>query len=401
MSRRLVSHSLRATLRYRLRSSLIALGALVGVGALVLVVSIGGAARRKILDTVQQLFGASAIMVMGGGALQAGGPHGPSSRLTLDDLEAVAAEVPGIVLWDPQLATSASVRFEGSTATVRLLGHSERSERAWNRSVTSGEYFDAAAVASAARVALVGETAARELFGDRDPVGEEILIDSLPCRVIGVLEPFGTDLHGIDRDDEVVVPITTLMRRVLETDAVSSAQILASDPASSEEVAGEVRRVLRERHGLGEGQDDDFRLITPVAVRRMVERSERVLRVYLPLASAIALLVGGIVTASLMLASVSARTAEIGLRRAVGARPAEIRLQLLVETAATTLTGGLGGVLAGWYGAQLAADRFGMGEVFSWPAVVLGLGAALLVGLLAGVAPARRAARLDPAVALR
>ena len=106
MSGRLVSHSLRAVLRYRLRSSLIALGALVGVGALVLVVSIGGAARRKILDTVQQLFGASAIMVMGGGALQVGGPHGPSSRLTLDDLEAVAAEVPGIALWDPQLAAS-------------------------------------------------------------------------------------------------------------------------------------------------------------------------------------------------------------------------------------------------------------------------------------------------------
>jgi putative ABC transport system permease protein len=401
MNRRLLAHSLRAVLRFRLRSALIALGALVGTGALVLVVSIGDAARRKILDTVQQLFGASAIMVMGGGALQAGGPHGSSARLTLADLEAVAAEVPGIELWDPQLATGASVRFEGETATVRLLGHSERSERAWNRSVTSGEYFDAAAVASAARVALVGETVARELFGDRDPVGEEILVDAVPCRVLGVLEPFGTDLHGLDRDDEVVVPITTLMRRVLETDAISSAQILADDPARSEELAAEVRRVLRERHRLPEGRADDFRIITPVAVQGMVARSERVLRLWLPLAAAIALLVGGIVTASLMLASVSARTAEIGLRRAVGARPGEIRGQFLVETAATMLAGGLAGVLAGWAGAQLAANRFHMGDVFSWPAVLLGLGAALLVGLLAGVLPARRAARLDPAVALR
>jgi putative ABC transport system permease protein len=256
-------------------------------------------------------------------------------------------------------------------------------------------------VASAARVALVGETAARELFGDRDPLGAEILVEAVPCRVVGVLEPFGTDLHGLDRDDEVVVPITTLMRRIRETDTIGGANLLAADPARSEELAGEVRRVLRERHGLGEGQADDFRIITPLAVQRMVGQARRVIRLYLPLVAGVALLVGGIVAASLMLASVSSRTAEIGLRRAVGARPEQIRLQLVVETASTTLLGGAGGVLVGYLGARLAGDRFHLGDIFSWSAVLLGLGAAALLGLLAGVAPARRAARLDPATALR
>lgn len=399
---RLLGHSLRALGRYKLRSAFVMIGSLAGVGALVWTLSVAGAAQRKMMETARQLFGGDSILVMAGGTGFMSGPRPGAARLTIDDLEAVAAELPDIELWDPQQAMpGATVRYAGRTAKARVLGVSERAERAWNRTVSRGEYFDASAVASTARVALIGETVARDLFADEDPLGAEIAVESIPFRVVGILEPFGTDLHGMDRDDEVVVPISTLMSRLLEVDTISGAVLVVRDPARSEETAGEVRRILRERHALSGGKGDDFQLFTPLEVRRMIGGVERIVGLYLPLVAGVILLVAGIVAAALMLAAVSARVGEIGLRRAVGARPADVRLQFLVETAATTVAGGVGGIVLGAWLARLAADRFHLGPVFSWPAVLIGLALSLLVGLLAGVAPARRAARLDPAVALR
>ena len=241
---------------------------------------------------------------------------------------------------------------------------------------------------------------ARELFGSEDPVDSEILVGPVSFRVVGVLERFGTDVHGMDRDDEVVVPLTTAMRRLLNVDTIAGAKLLVRSSARTEAVGREVARVLRERHGLPPGRPDDFMLITDVQVRKMVGNVQRVLFLFLPLAAGVSLLAGGAISAALMLSSVSARVSEIGIRRAVGARPEDIRLQFLLESASAALTGAVAGVAVGAALAELAARRMQLGSVLSVRAVLLGLLASLAVGLAAGVLPARRAAALPPAEAL-
>lgn len=397
---RLLRQSLRGMGRSRMRSGFMMLGSLVGVAALTFVVSVAGAANRKMLTTMRQLFGGPSILVMSRGRLMSG-PRGEASRLTLADLEAVAREVPGIADWDAQQGLTSPVRHADASATARILGQTERSARVWNRGVSRGEYFDGAAVVGSSRVALIGETVARDLFGAEDPLGEEILIGSVRFRVIGTLERFGTDMHGMDRDDEVVVPLSTMMRRVMNVDTIQAAKLLARDPATIAATADEVERVLRERHALSSGQRSDFMIRTALQVQEIVAKVQRVLFLFLPLVAGISLLAGSAVAASLMLSSVNERVAEIGLRRAVGARPEDIQRQFLLETAVTALGGGLLGLAMGCAAAQWVARRMSLGEVFSWQAILLGITAAAVTGLLAGVLPARRAARLQPADALR
>ena len=399
---RLLGSSLRALGRHRLRTTFMALGSLIGVTALTFVLAVGAGAQRKLLETVRQLFGPSAIVVSSGGGFFLGGPRGQASRLTLDDAAALAEALPEVESWDPmQIVPAAQVRRGDASATVRLLGESERSERVWDRGVSDGEYFDAAAVTGSARVALIGQTVARALFRDEDPLGAEIQVGSVPFQVVGILDRLGTDIHGMDRDNEIVVPISTAMRRVMNVDTIRAVKLLVRDPQRVDATAEEATRLLRERHGLTEGQPDDFTLMTSAEVQRNVRTVQRVLFLYLPLVAGISLLAGGAVAATLMLTSVNARVGEIGLRRAVGARPRDIRLQFLAETAVTAIGGGMLGVALGTGLALYAAGRLGLGVNVSAAAVLLGLALAGATGLLAGVVPARRAARLEPAAALR
>ena len=399
---RLIAHSLRALRRYKLRTTFIMLGSAIGAAALTLVIAAGEAAERKVLDTVRQLFGAQSVIVMAGGTQFMSGARGEAARLTVDEVEHAVSVTPGIVAWDPQqVLGNASVRREGNTATARVLGASERFPIVWERGITRGALFDASDVRSSARVALIGETTARELFGSGNPVGGEILIGNVPFEIIGVLEPFGTDLHGMDRDDEIVVPLTTLMRRVMNVDTIAMAKFLVDDPAHVGDSVKSIQRALREQHRIPTSRPDDFQTINAIAVQRMVSRTQRILAIYLPLVAGIALLVAAIVAASLMLASVSARVGEIGLRRAVGARIEDVQFQFLVETAMTMLIGGIVGIVAGLALAQLAAAKLHLGSTLSLRAVLIALIVSIATGLLAGVLPARRAAQLDPAIALR
>ena len=398
---RLAKHSFRFMARYPLRSTFLMLGSLVGVAALTLVVSLGQGVQVKVLNTVGQMVGNSSILLISGGSRIMGSPRAGASRLTIDDLTAVADELDDIEAWDPQQDLSSVARYREATATVRVLGQSERGERVWARGVNRGQYFDEAAVRSAARVAVIGDTVARRLFGQEDPLDAEIRVGAVPFRVIGVLEPLGTDMHGMDRDNEIVVPISTLMRRLTNVDTIAAAKLLVKDPDREEVIAGEVARILHTRHALASGEPDDFRLVTAVEVRKMVTWIRRVLFLFVPLVAAVVLLVAGIVAATLMLSSVNERMAEIGLRRAIGARPEDIRLQFATETAVTILSGGFAGLLLGNAGAQFLATRMQLGETFSWEAVLVGIVASAITGLLAGVLPARRAAQLQPAEALR
>jgi putative ABC transport system permease protein len=399
---RLIRHSIRTMARYKLRSTFIALASLIGTAALLIVVAVGEGAERKALNTIRQLFGASSVMVMAGGTQFMGGPNANAARLTLDDIQAIADQVPQVEVWDPQQALpAASVKHGSAATTARILGESERFGQVWQRKVVHGESLDAASVHSAARVALIGQTTARELFGNEDPIGGEILAGNVPLRVIGVLEPFGTDLHGMDRDAEIVVPISTMMRRMMNVDTIAAAKLLVRDPSQVDNVSRDVRRILRERHATPAKRPDDFHMITSVFVQKMLARIQRILFIYLPLVAGVAMLVVAIVAATLMLASVNARIGEIGLRRAVGARIEDIQFQFIIETAAMILSGAIAGVLTGIALAQLIANKYHLGDVLSWRAVVLSIAVAIVTGVLAGVLPARRAAQLDPVEALR
>jgi putative ABC transport system permease protein len=399
---RLVSQGVRAMRRYKLRTAFMMLGSLGGVAALTLTMSVGQGVRAKMLETLRQILGDESILVVGGGSRMMGSPRAGATRLTLDDIAAVAKEIPDVDVWDPQAELSGtSIRYGDATATARITGQSERWQRVWGRGVSRGESFDAAAVSGSARVAVIGETVARTLFADQDPIDAEIRIGAVPFRVIGILEAFGIDMHGMDRDNEIVVPISTLMRRLTNADAINAAKLLVKDPTRQDETAGEIRRFLRLRHAIDKDQPDDFTIVTALEAQQMVGMIQRVLLLYLPLVGGIALVVGGVVAATLMLASVNERTGEIGLRRAIGARPEDIRRQFVIETAAVIVTGAVAGTLIGYIGARAIASRMQLAGAFSWTAVLVSLAAATIVGMLAGVVPARRAAQLHPADALR
>jgi putative ABC transport system permease protein len=399
---RLLQQAARSMRRYPLRTIIMMLGSFVGVALLMFVLSVGRGAQTLMLRTVRQILGDQAILVMAGGGTMMGGPRGGSARLTIDDLDAVAREVPQIDSWDPIVQSfGASVKRGSAAATARVLGESERWSQVWGRGVSRGQDFDASAVAGTARVALIGETVARKLFASDDPIGGDVEIGNIPFRVIGVLDRFGTDLHGMDRDNEIVVPVSTMMRRVKNTDAISQAEFVVKDGGRDGDVAEQVRRVLRARHGLAEGRPDDFNLITSSEVSSMESKMERVILLYVPLVGGVALILGGIVGAVLMLASVSERVSEIGLRCAVGAGPADIRRQFVLETTATILLGGIAGIVLGIVLVKVATSRMPISAPFSWSAVLIGLAAAAVTGLVAGVFPARRAAALNPVDALR
>jgi len=398
---RLVGHSLRMMGRYKLRTSFMMLGTLIGVAALTLVISVGQAAQRKMLQTFRQYFGDSTIIIFDGGGRMMGGPRGQGARLKIDDIEAIAKQLPGIEAWDPQQGLAASVRRGEAADNAQILGQSERSEKVWNRKALRGEFFDDTAVNGSARVAVVGETVVRELFGNADPLGADIQIGSVPFRVIGILEPWGTDPHGMDRDNEIVVPISTLMRRLTNVDTISAAKLVVTDPGRDQEMAEEIRKILRERHALSEAQPDDFSIHTAKEVRRTLAGVERVIFLYLPLVAAVSLVVGGIVSASLMLASVNERIGEIGLRRAVGAHREDIRLQFLMESAAIALVGAMAGVVTGYILARMGASRMHLGAISPWSGALVGVLTSTVVGLVAGLMPALRAAKVNPAEALR
>ncbi len=398
---RLVRAGFASMRRFKLRSAAMIVGSLVGVAALTLVVSIGRGVERKVVGTVRQIFGERSLIVFPGGSTLQSGPRPGSARLTLDDVEALAREVPDVEAWDAQqILPAAPVRRGNASATARVLGQTERSPLVWGRGVAWGEFFDAAAVSGSARVALIGETVAKDLFGDEDPVGAELFVGSVPFRVVGVLERFGTDVHGMDRDDEIVVPLTTAQRRLLNVDTVAGGKLVLRSPGGAEAAAREVKRLLRERHGLPDGRPDDFMLITAVQVRRMVSTVRRVLFLFLPLVAGVSLLAGSALSAALMLSSVSARVSEIGIRRAVGARAEDVRLQFLLESATASLAGGLSGIAIGGTLAAVVARRMHLGDVLSAEAALLGLVVSVAVGLAAGVLPARRAAALPPVEAL-
>jgi putative ABC transport system permease protein len=218
---------------------------------------------------------------------------------------------------------------------------------------------------------------------------------------VGVLEHAGIDPHGIDQDNEIIIPITTMTRRVLNVDHVNGAKIGFRSGTDLDRAILKITDVLRKRHSLGPGQADDFAMFTPAQAQQRVKATSKVFTLFLPLAAALSIVIGGLVVANLMLMNVQERRAEIGLRKAIGARPRDIGLQFVTETAAVTGLGGGGALVFGFLLLQVLAHVLGTPRALPWSTALLGLACAVTVGLIAGVAPARRAAQLDPVQTLR
>ena len=404
----ILKQALRGLLANKIRTFLMMVGIIIGIAALIGIVAVGQGAKAKVAKNTNKMWGTNPIMITASAAGPNAGPHmgmgvGVGSQtLVMEDLQAIEKEVPNVRKASPGLFKSdVQVKYRQQAKTTEVFGITPdfREYRSWD--VDSGEFISDDDVRSMARVALIGETVARELFGDEDPVGARIMIDSVSFKVKGLLMARGTSPEGSDMDDRVMIPITTFSRRLYTVDYLSNIVVQLKDVNKMDETAAALTALLRDRHQIVPPKQDDFAVRTPSGVVKMFAGTSQTLTLFLGIVSGIALLVGGLVIMNIMLISISERTREIGIRRAIGARRKDILRQFLAEAVMVTLAGGLIGVLAGIAAVRTLSVMKGMPTVVSWQAVALAVAFSVAVGIVFGVQPARRAARMNPVEALR
>jgi putative ABC transport system permease protein len=388
--------------RHPLRSVLTMLGISIGVGAFICSVAVGEGASNQIQEQIRSL-GENMIWIEAGGRNVNGvrtGTHGTSS-LTLGDQQAIQQQISLVSNVSPNVDTRASVVYQNQNWSTQVRGVAPEyfTVRRW--SVESGTSFTQEDVDYAAKVCVLGRTVADNLFGQDDPVGQTVRVQKLTCQVVGVLAPKGQTTTGQDQDDLVLMPVTTVQKKVMGITWLDDIFCSAISPALIAPAEAEIAALLRERHHVMAGQEDDFNLRHPVEIAKAAAASQRIMTLLLASIASVALAVGGVGIMNIMLVSVIQRTREIGLRMAVGARGRDILSQFLVEAVTLSLIGGGLGIAFG------LAGSYGIAYFAQWPIVVradtiaLALGFAGAVGIFFGFYPARRASRLDPIEALR
>ncbi len=387
----------------KMRAFLMMLGVIIGITTLTVIVSVGKGASAKVMKTVQN-FGANAVMIFAGGGKVLGPPDEKVNTLTLEDAQAVLTEIKGIKAMDAALIRlGRTVKYEENNTNTTIYGGTVNYGDAWDWPVESGDYFSEEDMAGMARVAVLGKTVVSELYGNADPTGTNIRIENVNFKVIGVLGARGTSPMGMDMDSRILIPYTTASRRVFNTPYVNIIRIAAIDSNQVEKIENDVTALLKERHHIQPGFPEDFRVRGASSVSKMAKGMMGTLNLFLGLVSLISLIVGGIIVMNIMLISVGERVKEIGLRRAVGARKKDIKNQFLIESSLITLMGGIIGVLVGLVAAILLPilSKGKMPAMPSWESFVLGFIFSVLVGILAGIHPAKKAAEMDPVLALK
>jgi putative ABC transport system permease protein len=399
--------ALRALRVNKLRSTLTMLGIIIGVAAVITMIAVGAGAQARVEDQIKAL-GSNLIMLLPGSVTAGGVRMGAGSRNTLTEADAVAIrrEIADVQAAAPHLRGTGQVVAGNNNWSTVFYGVTPDYFEARNWVIASGNGFEPADLTGAGKVALLGETVARNLFGDADPIGQVIRIRKVPFTVIGMLQRKGQSLMGQDQDDVILMPISTARNRVLgggtaRQRTVGVIFVKVREGADMKEAESEIRSLLRQRHRLQPGADDDFTLRNLSEVLSAREESSRIMTLLLAAVASVSLLVGGIGIMNIMLVSVTERTREIGLRMAVGARGRDILSQFLVEAVTLALIGGLVGIALGVGGSFAIGHFAGWRTELDVQAIVLAVGFAASIGVFFGFYPARKASRLLPIEALR
>jgi len=385
----------------KLRSSLTMLGIIIGVSAVIIMISVGQGASKKISDQISSM-GSNLLMVFAGagqGAVRGSG--GNVNTLTVEDAYAIA-ELDKVLNVAPELSSSATVGYASQTWTTQFNGTTPEYQMIKDWPTSSGSFFTEDDVTGANPVAVLGKTVVDNLYPDgTDPVGTTIRINKLSFTVVGVLKSKSASMGGQDQDDVIYIPITTAQRRMLGVNYVRLINVQTDAPESMSYVQSNIESLLRERHRLTGVNSDDFNVRNLTSLLETVENTSAVLTLFLAGVAAISLLVGGIGIMNIMLVSVTERTREIGLRMAVGATESDIRNQFLVEALALCLVGGLAGILIGISGSKIISKFAGWQTTVTISSILLSTGFSAAIGIFFGYYPAKKAAGLDPIEALR
>jgi putative ABC transport system permease protein len=402
-----LSIALQALKVNKLRSGLTMLGIIIGVAAVIVMIAVGSGAQARVKEQIAGL-GSNLMILWAGSVTTAGvrGGTGTAQTLVEDDAWAVMREIAEVQVAAPTQRGSGQIVWGNANWLASIVGTTPEYFEARDWGLVTGRLFEAGEMSGAGKVAIIGQTVARELFGDGDPVDQIIRVRGVPFTVIGLLERKGQSMMGQDQDDIVIIPLTTARNKIFgalqgRIGRVSSIFIKSKDGADMKEAEDKVRELLRQRHRLTGNTPDDFSLRNLTEILQAQEAASKVMAILLAAVASVSLLVGGIGIMNIMLVSVTERTREIGLRLAVGARGKDILSQFLVEAITLSTIGGVLGILLGGLGTWLVA------ELAAWPvqlsvlSIVLAVGFSAVIGIFFGYYPARKASSMQPIQALR
>jgi len=394
--------AVRALRRNAMRTLLTMLGIIIGVAAVIAVVSIGNGAKAQVEAQIATL-GRNVILILSGNVTRGGFRmgFGSAGTLTKEDYEAIRREIPEVTGISPEVRTMAQIATGNQNNNVQVLGVGADYLEIRSWALADGINFSEQDVRNAAKVALIGKTTATTLFGDGQAVGQIIRIKNAPFTVVGLLAAKGMAMMGMDQDDIVLVPYTSAMKRLTGATTFRSFSAQAASPKLLSDVQNQITDLLRQRHRIAPGADDDFLVRTQEEISQMATETSKVMTVLLAVIAGVSLVVGGIGIMNIMLVSVTERTREIGVRLAVGARSRDILLQFLIEAVTLSLLGGIVGIAAGMVTPRVLTANLGWPTLVSADSIAIAFLFSAAIGVFFGFYPARKAAQLDPIEALR
>lgn len=391
--------ALRQIWRNPMRSLLTVLGIVIGVAAVITMVTVGNGATQAVREQIESL-GSNQLMIRPGQRMGPGGSAGAPS-FKLEDVDAIANQIAGVKAVAPQRQQSMTVVAQGRNWSTQVIGSSNQYFILDNRQIRQGRYFEPQEEQSGAAVCVIGTTIEKEIFGSSNAVGQMLRTGQFSCRVVGVLESKGQAAIGGDQDDLVVMPIQTFQRRVSGNTRVSAILVSVDSQIDRALVTESIRLLMRERRSLSDADDDNFMILDTEEIARRVSSTTEIMTMLLGAVAAVSLVVGGIGIMNIMLVSVTERTREIGVRLAIGALEREVLMQFLIEAVVLGAMGGVLGVAIAFIGSFALAATMGVPFIFDPSINIIAFLFAALTGVIFGYFPARRAAQLDPIEAVR